>query len=142
MNGLHRNSVMCQQCQSLYLICKDGTPKHQCNCKEEPTVPLVTGTHLDTQLHNGPTQQITQSQGLSSRITQMSKDGRKLNDDSFHSEKTLNDAMPEILQYAETRLNAMGATLVYKQKLSLYECQLYFEHASRLKNENPAFTQA
>jgi hypothetical protein len=27
----------------------------------------------------------------------------------------------------------MGATLVYKQKLSLYECQLYFEHASRIK---------
>jgi len=68
----------------------------------------------------------SQSAGLSNRLTQLNADGRTLIDDSSISESTLNTAMEQIIEYARTRMVAIGGTVQHKKKLSLYECQLAF----------------
>jgi len=69
---------------------------------------------------------IPQSIGLSKRLTQMNEEGRKLNDDSSFSESTLSDAMIEVLLYAKERVTKIGGTISHRKKISLYECQEYF----------------
>lgn len=69
----------------------------------------------------------TQSGGLSKRLTQLVKDGRRLNDDSFDSESTLTQAInDEIIPYLKEKCESVGGILVYKKSISLYECQQYF----------------
>ena len=63
---------------------------------------------------------------LSERLTKMVEDGRRLNDDSCISEKTLSDAICEILPYIEEKCKLVGATLQHKKSISLFECQEYF----------------
>lgn len=68
----------------------------------------------------------TQSEGLSTRLTKMNKDGRKLNEDSIVSESTLCEAITEILEYTKEQFKSLGGTIIHKKKMSLYECQEYF----------------
>ena len=68
----------------------------------------------------------SQSTGLSKRITQLNKDGRKLNDDSINSETTLTEAMTDIIAYAKYKIGEIGGTIIHKKQISLYECQEYF----------------
>ena len=70
---------------------------------------------------------MSQSVGLSKRITQMVEEGRHLNDDSCSSEKTLKKTMCEIIRYAEERFKPLGYTISLKKKISLYDCQSFFE---------------
>jgi hypothetical protein len=73
-----------------------------------------------------------QAAGLSDRLTSLTMDGRRLNDDSKHSEKNMNMAMVEVIQYATERaLSTFGSMpktkvkITHKTKLSLYECQMF-----------------
>lgn len=68
----------------------------------------------------------TQSEGLSERLKKMNKDGRKLNEDSIVSESTLCEAITEILEYTKEQFKSLGGTIIHKKKMSLYECQEYF----------------
>ena len=69
---------------------------------------------------------VSQSMGLSKRLTQMNSDGRKLNDDSSSSESTLSEAMIDIIIYAKEKIATIGGTITHKKQMSLYECQQYF----------------
>jgi hypothetical protein len=71
--------------------------------------------------------EMSQSVGLSKRLTQMVEEGRHLNDDSSSSEKTLSEAMCEIIQYATDHFKPLGYTIVLEKNISLFECQSYFE---------------
>ena len=82
---------------------------------------------IKTYTKNKDTIQMSQSQGLSQRITQLGTDGRQLIDDSCISEKTLNDAMDEIIPYATSKIAELGGTVKHLKKMSLYDCQLCFE---------------
>jgi hypothetical protein len=77
-----------------------------------------------------------QSDGLSERHKQMAIEGRHLTDDSIVSEKTLNEAIKEILVYASEKAIKAGGEIKYKKTISLYECQEYF-HASGGPPPNP-----
>lgn len=70
---------------------------------------------------------ISQSAGLSKRLTQMGKDGRHLNDDSCSSEATLSESMLEVFAYATERFIDIGYKIVHEAKISLFECQTFFE---------------
>ena len=70
-----------------------------------------------------PSIPISQSAGLSQRLTQLNTDGRKLNDDSKGSESTLTLAMVEINAYAKDIFK--DGKILHKTKMSLYECQKY-----------------
>ena len=95
---------------------------------------------INTYTKNKDTIQMSQSQGLSQRITQLGTDGRQLIDDSCISEKTLNDAMDEIIPYATSKIAELGGTVKHLKKMSLYDCQLCFEKvggpASNESNKN------
>ena len=69
----------------------------------------------------------SQSNGLSKRLTKMVEDGRRLNDDSSSSERTLSEALCEIKPYIEEKCMSIGATLEHKKSISLFECQEYLE---------------
>jgi hypothetical protein len=69
---------------------------------------------------------LTQSAGLSNRLTQLNVDGRRLIDDSFVSEKVLTETMNEIIPYATELFRTMGGTITHIPKISLYDCQVYF----------------
>lgn len=70
---------------------------------------------------------MTQSAGLSKRLTQMVDEGRHLNDDSCLSEGILLEAMDEIISYASERFSQFGYSIVREKKVTLYECQCFFE---------------
>lgn len=80
---------------------------------------------------------MSQSEGLSERHLQMSKDGQHLTDDSIVSENTLNEAMKVVIPYADEKVkeifkDSQGnsiAKVVHKKQLTLYECQNYFHKA-------------
>ena len=69
---------------------------------------------------------VSQSMGLSKRLTQMNSDGRKLNDDSRNSESILSEAMIDVIIYAKEKTATIGGTITHKKEISLYECQQYF----------------
>lgn len=69
----------------------------------------------------------TQSEGLSKRLSEMMKGGRRLNDDSIGSEGTLGEAMNEVIPYIETKMEYFGGKIEHKKTMTLYECQEYFE---------------
>lgn len=70
---------------------------------------------------------ISQSLGLSKRITQMVEEGKHLNDDSYSSEKTLLEAMRQIIPYAEECFKPHDYTITLENNISLFECQSFFE---------------
>ena len=72
---------------------------------------------------------MTQSTGLSHRLTSLYDGGRHLNDDSIGSESTLTDAMQSIIEYANTKFSVYGR-VIKEARMSLYECQEYFHRAS------------
>jgi len=69
---------------------------------------------------------LSQSAGLSNRLSQLNADGRTLIDDSSVSESTLTSAMEQIVEYARASVATLGGTIQHKKKLSLYECQRTF----------------
>jgi len=100
-----------------------------------------TGVHLYYNYHNQKTElklnksvfirmdskhTITQSAGLSERLSNLIQDGRRLNDDSCSSEETLTRAICEITPYIEEKCKSIGAVLTYKKTITLFECQEYF----------------
>jgi hypothetical protein len=56
----------------------------------------------------------------------MIDDGKRFNDDSSGSEKTLMIAIDEIMPYIKEKCENIGGILDYKKSISLYECQEYF----------------
>jgi hypothetical protein len=70
---------------------------------------------------------MSQSDGLSKRLSQMIEDGRHLNDDSCSSEVILSDAMCEIINYANEKFKPIGYIISLEKSLSLYDCQSFFE---------------
>jgi len=70
---------------------------------------------------------MSQSNGLSERLTQMVQDGHQLNDDSAPSERTLTEAMEEVIPYAREIFSQTGFTIIHKKNITLYECQEFFE---------------
>ena len=72
------------------------------------------------------TEMTSQSNGLSKRLSEMTKEGRRLNDDSSYSERTLSEAMREITPYIEEKCKSIGASLEIKSSISLFACQEYF----------------
>lgn len=66
------------------------------------------------------------SKGLSIRHLQMKNEGRHLTDDSKKSEKILHDAMKNVIMYAEKRFANISDGIIFKDKITLYECQTYF----------------
>jgi hypothetical protein len=69
----------------------------------------------------------SQSNGLRSRLSNMMYgDGRHMTDDSKKSEKVLQEAMKDIIVYAENRFKSISQGIAYKNKITLYECQQYF----------------
>jgi hypothetical protein len=62
---------------------------------------------------------------ISDRLKTLNQEGRRLNDDSSQSEKTLNQAMESIIAYARD-LFQPHATIEHVKTMSLYECQQYF----------------
>lgn len=79
----------------------------------------------------------TQSAGLSKRLSQLVSGGRRLNDDSFASEGTLNEAMCDVVAYSRELFAGIDATVEHTKSCSLYECQEYF-HACGGPAPNPA----
>jgi hypothetical protein len=71
--------------------------------------------------------EMSQSAGLSKRLTQMAKEGRHLNDDSCSSEKILLEAMREIIPYAKEHFKPLGYTIILEKNISLFDCQSFFE---------------
>jgi hypothetical protein len=69
---------------------------------------------------------MTQSDGLSQRLTKLYDGGRHLNDDSIGSESTLTDAIQSIIEYANTKFGVYGYKVIKETRISLYECQEYF----------------
>jgi hypothetical protein len=80
---------------------------------------------------------MTQSAGISNRLTQMIEDGRCLNDDSSLSEKVLTEAMSEIIPFATKIFQQIGYKIVLEKSISLFECQTFFEKVGGPK-PNPA----
>jgi hypothetical protein len=72
---------------------------------------------------------MSQSDGLSDRQKQRVAKGLHLNDDSKCSEKVLTNSILEIIIYAEALLKPRGFNVVYKSKITLYECQQFFAAA-------------
>jgi len=72
---------------------------------------------------------MSQSSGLSARLTQLYDGGRHLNDDSRGSEDTLTEAMVDIIKYANEKFGKHGFKISKKSTISLYECQVYFNNA-------------
>jgi hypothetical protein len=70
---------------------------------------------------------MSQSAGLSKRLTQMVEDGRHLNDDSRSSEKVLSEAMNETIQYAKDQFKPLGYKIVKEKEISLFELQTFNE---------------
>jgi len=70
---------------------------------------------------------MSQSSGISTRIKQLVNDGRHLNDDSSSSEKTLVDAMSDVILYATDCFKPIGYKIVLEKTVSLYACQVLFE---------------
>ena len=69
----------------------------------------------------------TQSEGLSKRHKDMNKEGNHINDDSKLSEKTLNESIHEIIEYAKKKFEPLGYSIIAEKTISLYECQKYFQ---------------
>lgn len=70
---------------------------------------------------------MTQSAGISNRLTQMIEGGRCLNDDSSQSEKILTESMNEIIPFAAKIFQQIGYNVVLEKSISLFECQAFFE---------------
>ncbi len=70
---------------------------------------------------------MSQSAGLSKRLTQMGEEGRHLTDDSSPSEGVLADAMREIVLYATELFKPLGYTIVLDKMISLFDCQVFFQ---------------
>lgn len=68
----------------------------------------------------------TQSNELSRRLSKLVEDGRRLNDDSYSSEKILLEALHEIKPYIEKKCKLIGGIVEHKKSISLFECQTYF----------------
>ena len=73
------------------------------------------------------TTEMSQSVGLSKRLTQMVEEGRHLNDDSCSSEGILSEAMCEIIPYAKEHFKPLGYTIILENNISLFDCQSFFE---------------
>lgn len=92
--------------------------------KVAPELIYQESEHLDETIQES--EKITQSGGLSKRLTQMYDKGRCLNDDSQTSEGILSETMVEIIQYATEIFKPFGYTIKKKDRLTLYECQEFF----------------
>jgi hypothetical protein len=115
--------MKCSICQ------KEG---HRSNNKkfhpaEMASVNFKIDEDTDVKITPVKTSEMSQSVGLSMRLTQMNDDGRHLNDDSSSSEKTLSEAMCEIIQYATDHFKPLGYTIVLEKNISLFDCQSFFE---------------
>jgi len=82
--------------------------------------------NTDIKVTTDKTNMTSQSNGLSKRLSEMTKEGRRLNDDSSCSERTLTEAMREITPYIEEKCKSIGASLEIKSSISLFACQEYF----------------
>ena len=71
-------------------------------------------------LHN-----MLKSDGLSIRHYTMAEEGVHMTDDSKRSEKILNIAMEQVLEYVKQKIGDRGIVNHY-QTMSLYDCQVYF----------------
>ena len=67
------------------------------------------------------------STGLSKRLTQLNRSGRRLNDDSFSSEGVLTESMKQLIPYANECFAPHGYNVVLEKTISLFECQTFFE---------------
>jgi len=76
---------------------------------------------------------MSQSVGLSKRLTKMVKEGKHLNDDSCSSEETLRETMSEIILYANECFNPLGYTIIAENSISLFDCQSLYESVSGSK---------
>lgn len=65
----------------------------------------------------------TQSSRLSIRQKQRSSTGKTLIDDSSKSEKTLNNAMKNVIAYARELFTPIGYSIVHEQSITLSKCK-------------------
>lgn len=65
----------------------------------------------------------SQSSRLSIRQKQRSSTGKTLIDDSSKSEKTLNNAMKNVIAYATERFSAIGYSIVHEPSITLSKCK-------------------
>lgn len=80
----------------------------------------------DKRIEMNKNSQVSQSEGLSKRLSQLNKEGRRLNDDSCSSEKVLTEAMLDIITFAKSLFEPLGAKIEQVKSMSLYDCQEYF----------------
>jgi hypothetical protein len=92
-----------------------------------PVSGSIVGTETDINVNVNVNVKMSQSDGLSKRLSQMIEDGRHLNDDSCSSEVILSDAMCEIINYANEKFKPIGYIISLEKTLSLYDCQSFFE---------------
>jgi len=101
------------------------------SCKKMSTsvsVPTIEPeTDINVNVNVNVNVKMSQSDGLSKRLSQMIEDGRHLNDDSCSSEVILSDAMCEIINYANEKFKPIGYIISLEKSLSLYDCQSFFE---------------
>ena len=70
---------------------------------------------------------------MTNNISSYINNGNHLNDTSNISEKSLNDAMPNIIKYAKKRIQLLGGSLVHEKKMTLYQCQENFYEISGIQ---------
>ena len=98
-----------------------------CKKMSTPVSGSIVGTETDINVNVNVNVKMSQSDGLSKRLSQMIEDGRHLNDDSCSSEVILSDAMCEIINYANEKFKPIGYIISLEKTLSLYDCQSFFE---------------
>ena len=116
----------------LKAICKQKGIKHYNGKKKDDLLKLVQATVVvlsadEDEKKEEVTVDMSQSAGLSKRLTQMIKEGRHLNDDSCSSEKVLSEAMCEIIDYATEHFKPLGYTISLEKNITLFDCQTFFE---------------
>jgi hypothetical protein len=108
--------------------CKqEGHNMRSCKKMSTPVSGSIVGTETDINVNVNVNVKMSQSDGLSKRLSQMIEDGRHLNDDSCSSEVILSDAMCEIINYANEKFKPIGYIISLEKTLSLYDCQSFFE---------------
>jgi hypothetical protein len=83
---------------------------------------------------------ISKSNKISKNLSTIFKNGTRLNDNSSLSENILYHSMNVVNPYIIHKCNLIGAKLLYKSKISLFECQEYYHQAGgpipNIKNKN------
>ncbi len=109
-------------------ICKqEGHNKRSCKKTTTPVSAPKIDAENDVKVIPQVKVEMSQSVGLSKRLTQMVEEGRHLNDDSCSSEETLSETMCEIIPYAEEHFKPLGYTISLEKSISLFDCQSFFE---------------